>query len=92
MADANRAVLSSEGDMTSFTIGDLSIRFKTSEHLVRYESITEWDSGYIACMARYESPECVEEEYIDLVPILRNLYLDPDRVLRDIKEVTIEYV
>lgn len=52
----------------------------------------QWDSGYIACMARYESPECVEEEYIDLVPILRNLYLDPDRVLCDIKEVTIEYV
>lgn len=91
MADANRAVLSSEGDMTSFTIGDLSIRFKTSEHLVRYESITEWDNGYIVCMARYDSPECVEEEYIDLVPILRNLYLDPDYVLRDIKEVTIEY-
>ena len=32
MPNTNRAVLSSEGDMTSFTIGDLSIRFKLAAY------------------------------------------------------------
>lgn len=32
-----------------------------------------------------------EEEYIDLVPILQNLYLDPQEVLDNVDEVTINY-
>ena len=31
------------------------------------------------------------EEYIDLVPILENLYYDVDKFLEPIKEVRIEY-
>ena len=38
----------------------------------------------------YNQEEC--EDYIDLVPILRNLYMDVDEFLRDIKGVEIKYV
>lgn len=91
MARTKRAYLSSKGDMTSFAIDDLVIRFKTSPSLVRYESVVEWDGGYLVCTARYACPDCVEEEYIDLVPILENLYLDPESTLQGIEEVVIEY-
>lgn len=91
MVDSEQAVLSSKGDMTSFALGDLVIRFKTSAHLVRYESVVEWDNGYLVCMARYDNPDCVEEEYLDLIPILENLYLDPVRTLSEVKKVVIEY-
>ena len=33
-----------------------------------------------------------EEEYIDLVPILENLYFDADKFLAPIEKVRIEYV
>ena len=32
-----------------------------------------------------------EEEYIDLVPILKNLYFDPDQALTPIEKVSIQY-
>lgn len=42
-------------------------------------------------MAKYEG--CgEEEEYIDLIPILENLYFDPDEFLNPIQKVRIEYV
>ena len=45
---------------------------------------------YIACTAEYDgSPD--EEEYIDLVPILRNLYIDPEEFLSPIERVVVEY-
>ena len=42
-------------------------------------------------MAKYEGCK-EEEEYIDLVPILQNLYFDVDDFLKPIKKVRIEYV
>ena len=42
-------------------------------------------------MAKYEGAD-EEEEYIDLVPILQNLYFDVDEFLEPIKKVRIEYV
>ena len=42
-------------------------------------------------MAKYEGCE-EEEEYIDLAPILENLYFDADDFLKPIKKVRIEYV
>ena len=40
-------------------------------------------------LAKYEG---CEEEYIDLVPILENLYFDVDDFLKPIQKVRIEYV
>ncbi len=83
------AVLSSKGVLTSFTYGGVCIRFRTPETLVRYKKILEWDNGYIVTTAEYTHSEV--EEYIDLVPILKNLYIDPDEFLRPIRKVLIKY-
>ena len=87
----NEATLSSRGDMTVFTFGPHVIRFRTSPHLERYISVKEWDHGYLVCMAKYDSSDEPEEEYIDLVPILKNLYFDPDKFLDPIETVRVLY-
>ena len=90
-AEAGTAILSSSGNLTSFSYGDRCIRFKTSPRLERYTEVKEWDRGYIVCMAKYDSAGIAEEEYIDLVPILRNLYIDPADFLNPIKKVRSAY-
>ena len=73
----NEAILSSNGNYTLFSFNGYVIRFRTSSKLERYTKILEWENGYIAVTAKYTGlPEA--EEYIDLVPILENLYIDPD--------------
>lgn len=84
----NEAILSNHHDMTSFRYGDYNIRFRTPSILKRYTEIKEWDNGYIVVMADYEGIG-LTEEYIDLVPILRNLYIDPDKFLQNIHIVKI---
>ena len=49
----------------------------------------EWDNGYLVVMAKYKDNDKLEEEYIDLVPILQNLYLDVDKFLNPIKAVEV---
>lgn len=87
----NEAILSSDRVFTSFTFNGHNIRFRTSPRLEKYTRIVEWDYGYIVVMAKYEGNE-EEEEYIDLVPILQNLYFDVDEFLKPIQRVRIEYV
>lgn len=83
------ALLSSRGRYTSFSFGDDTIRFMTSPRLVRYDAVKRWDNGYIEVDALYQ--DRMEEEYIDLVPILKNLYIDPESFLKRIKRVEIRY-
>ena len=85
------ATLSNDGDITIFAYGDRSIRFSTSRHLVRYTKVLEWDNGYIVVMARYDISPTDEEEYIDLCPSLRKLYIEPQDFLQDIEGVNINY-
>ena len=85
------AILSSEGDMTSFSYGGINVRFKTSPSLVRWLEVREWDRGYIVCDALYRHSEEPIEEYIDLVPILKKLYIDPTVFLKDIETVRVCY-
>lgn len=84
----SEAVLSNQHDMTSFRYGDYNIRFRTPSILKRYTEVKEWDNGYIVVMADYEGLG-ITEEYIDLVPILRNLCIDPDTFLKNIQTVKI---
>lgn len=85
------AYLSNEWRYTFFTFRDRTIKFLTSKNLEKYTSIVEWDKGYLVVMSKnYNQEEC--EDYIDLIPILRNLYMDVDEFLRDIKGVEIKYV
>ena len=88
---SNEAILSSDKVFTSFMFNGHNIRFRTSSRLERYTRIIESDNGYIVVMAKYEGHE-EEEEYIDLVPILENLYFDVDEFLKPIQKVRIEYV
>lgn len=84
------AILKSKGEYTIFQFNNQIIRFMTSARLERYISIVEWDHGYLVVIAKYKNVGEVEE-YIDLVPILDNLYYDVDKFLEPIKEVKIDY-
>lgn len=90
-SESTRATLSSSGDFTIFTFGTHTIRFRTSPRLVKYISVKEWDRGYLVVDALYSNIPHVQEEYIDLVSILNNLYYDAERELAPIKEVSIHY-
>lgn len=84
------AQLSNKGEFTSFTFGSQCIRFRTPSHLERYLNVKGWDNGYLVVTARYKGlPDT--EEYIDLLPILENLYIDPAFFLKPIKEVEVCY-
>ena len=74
------AILKSQGNYTIFQFNDDVIRFQTSPRLERYKKLVEWDHGYL-----------VVEEYIDLIPILEQLYYDVDQFLKPIREVKIDY-
>ena len=73
----NYAILSSRGEYTIFEFNNHIIRFVTSSRLERYTKVVEWDHGYLVVMAKYKNLDEVEE-YIDLIPILKNLYYDID--------------
>ena len=51
---SSEALLSNNGDMTSFRYGNSNIRFLTPKRLKRYTEVKEWDNGYIVVMADYE--------------------------------------
>ena len=87
----NEAILSSDRVFTSFMFNGHNIRFRTSPRLERYTKVVEWDNGYIVAMAKYSHNPHPEEEYIDLVPILKNLYFDATKFLSPIKGVKISY-
>ena len=89
MQEENVAILGNEGGFTLFSYGGQTIRFRTSNHLERYTQIKEWDHGYLVVMAKYDNKSADEEEYIDLVPILENLYMDTAEFLQGIEEVRI---
>lgn len=88
--NGDTATLTSRGDITLFSYGDTTIRFRTSNRLDRYLSVKEWDKGYIVVSALYEGVG-EQEEYIDLLPILHNLYIDDEKFLSHINKVNICY-
>lgn len=85
------AILSNESNYTVFQFGRHTLRFRAPYSLEHYSSVKEWDYGYLVVMAKYSHNNQDVEEYIDLVPILENLYFDVDDFLKPIKEVRIEY-
>ena len=83
------AVLSCDGLYTTFSFDGHDIRFRTPQNLVRYVDVREWDKGYLVVTAEYDGCPKPVEEYIDLVPILRNLYFDVDEFLAPIEGVAV---
>lgn len=84
------AILSNQNDFTVFRYKNCVIRFKAPYSLERYTAVKEWDQGYLVVMAKYSHNRESEEEYIDLIPILENLYISSEEFLKPIKEVKIE--
>lgn len=84
------AFLSHCGGFSSFSYGDDVIKFATPKCLQHYLRVKKWDAGYIEVDADYGSGG--EEDYIDLVPILDNLYYDTESFLAPIKRVEVRYV
>lgn len=83
------AILSNEKNYTKFQFGNHVIRFVAPYSLEYYTEVKEWNNGYLVVMAKYKHNEKLEEEYIDLIPILKNLYFDPETFLAPIKEVRV---
>lgn len=84
------AVLSKRNEFIIFKYGKYIIRFKAPYSLESFTSVKKWDAGYLVVMAKYTHNQESEEEYIDLIPILENLYISPQEFLKPIKEVKIE--
>ena len=87
----DEAILSGAGDFTAFSFGGYNIRFRAPYSLERYVSVVRWDDGYLVVLAKYRHNAEPEEEYIDLKPILDDLYIDPDSFLKPIKSVRVDY-
>ena len=87
----NYALLSNDGKYTIFKFGGRTIRFRAPYSLERYTKVKKWENGYIVVMAKYAHSEKDEEEYIDLVPVLENLYISPQEFLKPINGLKIEY-
>jgi len=83
------AILSSEKNYTLFSFGGKQLRFRAPSSLRRYLRINKWNAGYLEVETEYE--DCVEEEYIDLGPILRDLCIDSSSFLAPIKNVEVRY-
>ena len=85
------AYLSSQGRYTVFKFRDVVLKFIAPYSLEKYSDIVEWDNGYIVVMAKYSHSSELIEEYIDLIPVLQNLYMDENEFLEPIKNVEVLY-
>ena len=85
------ATLSNKDSFTVFKFNDYTIRFKAPYSLEYYSEVKDWDKGYLVVMAKYRHNSKLEEEYIDLLPILKDLCIDSDKFLENIMEVRVEY-
>ena len=74
--DTEKAYLSTDKEMIQFRYRDKIIRFRGPYSLERFISIKEWDNGYIVVMAKFQHNTELEEEYIDMIPALRDLSID----------------
>lgn len=91
VSTSHEAILSSGGGYTAFSYGGYNIRFRAPYSLERYVDVLKWDNGYLVVLAKYRHNAELEEEYIDLKPILDGLYIDSASFLKPIKSVRIAY-
>lgn len=84
------AYLSNDRKYTCFSYLGKNIRFRTSDRLIRYQKVLKWDRGYLEVLAEYEGFSGPVEEFIDLIPILNNLFIDSDEFLSQIEKVEVK--
>lgn len=85
------ARLSNVGRYTVFEFGGTRLRFIAPAPLERYVRVLEWDRGYLVVEAKYTMYDEPIEEYIDIVPVLRNLLMDPGEFCSRIEGVEVAY-
>lgn len=90
-SEPHEAILSSAGGFTAFSFGGYYIRFRAPFSLERYVKVLKWENGYLVVLTKYKHNAELEEEYIDLKPILDDLYMDSTSFLKPIKSVRISY-
>lgn len=83
------AYIGNEGRYTVFIHGDERLKFIAPYSLEYYVKVKEWDDGYIVVDTKYSHSDTPIEEYIDLIPILDNLFIDKNDFLSTIKKVEI---
>lgn len=88
--ESHVAYLSNTGDCIHFSFRDKNIRFKGPYSLMRFAKVKKWDHGYIVVDAVFQHSSQPIEDYIDLVPILKNLYIDADEFLSNIQKVELK--
>lgn len=81
------AQLSCKNAYTIFSYGGRTIRFAAPYSLKRYLRVKKWHDGYLEVDADYG--DGIEEDYIDLRPVLRNLIINPRSFLKSIKRVEV---
>ena len=86
------AYLSNIKDCISFSFNDKTIRFKGPYSLVSFKDIKLWDHGYLVVDVYYTHHDEPVEDYIDMVPMLEDLYIDSEDFLKPIKNVEVRYV
>lgn len=85
------AYLSNDGEYSKFSFGDTKLTFLTSKNLEKYIEVKEWDNGYLI-VTKKNKGKSEQEDYIDLIPILENLYMEADKFCKPIKKVEVRYV
>lgn len=86
-----KAYLSSKNGYTIFQYGNRIIHFKAPYSLEKYISVKEWNRGYLVVDAKYKHNKEGEEEYIDVSSILKDLYMDSEKELKEIDSVEVKY-
>ena len=89
MTDSHTAFLSNEGSYTIFSFGETRLKFIAPYSLQKYENVVQWDNGYLVVMAKYAHNQQAEEEYIDLIPVLKDLCIEPNEYLKPIRKVEV---
>ena len=87
----NTAYLSNKGRYIIFLWQNRTIRFMDPYNLQRFEKIKEWDKGYLVVEVKYKDFDKGTEDYIDLIPILERLYINPEEFLKPIQNVEVRY-
>ena len=87
----NTAYLSNKGRYIVFLWQNRTIRFMGPYNLLRFEKIKEWDKGYLVVEVKYKDFDEGIEDYIDLIPILERLYINPEEFLKPIQNVDVRY-
>lgn len=88
---SDTAILSSFDQYTTFSFKGVTLTFRTCNHLERYISVLCWADGYLEVMAKYAHISEPIEEYIDLRPVIDDLYMSRAEYLDPIRNVIIQY-